>query len=147
MENNQKSIKELRVQNEALENSQEYKRIIPEVMKEVYTQFANERIREEEEFLESLKDLEDDSYFSKPIIPDDLPFTSPFDEMSIIDATKTKIALAKELMPNNPEQAAEYLIKLGHCHRLWGLQKSILKEKYGITWYTPAELNPDICFD
>ena len=22
-----------------------------------------------------------------------------------------------------------------------------LKEKYGITWYTPAELNPDVKFD
>jgi len=147
MENNLKSIEELRIQNEALENSLEYQRIIPEVMKEVYTQFVNERIKEEEEFLESLKDLEDDPFFSRPINADDLPFGSPNDEMSYTDSTKAKIASAKELMPNHPEQAAEYLIKLGHCHRIWGLQKSILKERFGITWYTPAELNPDICFD
>ena len=34
---------ELQVQNEALEKSSEYQRIIPEVIKEVYTQFVNEQ--------------------------------------------------------------------------------------------------------
>jgi hypothetical protein len=36
---------------------------------------------------------------------------------------------------------------LGYCHSVWGEQQRILKEKYGIDWKTPAELNPDICFD
>jgi hypothetical protein len=54
------------------------------------------------------------------------------------------------------EQEAEKLLKesspgcdklLGYCHSLWDEQKRILREKYGIDWKTPAELNPDICFD
>ena len=43
---------ELQVQNEALEKSYEYQRIIPEVMKEVYTQFVSERIEQEEKWLD-----------------------------------------------------------------------------------------------
>ena len=50
-------------------------------------------------------------------------------------------------MPDNPERAANLFIQLGSCHTLWALQKRILKEKYGITWYTPAELHPEIKYD
>lgn len=141
------SIDECRAHNHALESSPEYQRILPEVMKEVYTQFVNESIKREEDYLESLKDMEDKSHFSRPITAGDLPFLSPPDKRSIIDETKSKIASAKELMPNNPERAAEYFFRLGDCHTLWGLQKGILKEKYGIIWYTPAELYPDFSFD
>lgn len=35
----------------------------------------------------------------------------------------------------------------GYCHALWVVKKRILKEKYGITWRTPAEMNPDVMFD
>lgn len=35
---------EMRAQNKALERSPEYQRILPEVMKEVYTLFVKERI-------------------------------------------------------------------------------------------------------
>jgi hypothetical protein len=60
---------------------------------------------------------------------------------------KKRIEEAKELLPTDPTRAAQLLSKLGSCHTLWSLQKQILKEKYGITWYTPAELNPDVKFD
>ena len=36
---------------------------------------------------------------------------------------------------------------LGFCHMYWGTKKRILKEKYGIDWKSPAELNPFILFD
>lgn len=36
---------------------------------------------------------------------------------------------------------------LGHCHRLWAAQQRVLRERYGITWYTPAEMNPNSCID
>ena len=36
---------------------------------------------------------------------------------------------------------------LGHCHLLWSVQQRILKEKYGIDWKTPAEMNPEILYD
>jgi hypothetical protein len=47
------------------------------------------------------------------------------------------------------EVAREYGNKmfLGKCHMVWGIQKEILKNKYGIDWKDPAEMNPDIMFD
>lgn len=36
---------------------------------------------------------------------------------------------------------------LGRCHMIWEEQKKILKERYGIDWKTPAEMNPDVEFD
>ena len=36
---------------------------------------------------------------------------------------------------------------LGTCHIFWRAKKQILKEKYGIEWKCPTELNPDILFD
>ena len=126
-----KTIEELQVQNEALEKSPEYQRIIPEVMKEVYTQFVNERIEQEKKWLEM--DAWDDPFGDDP--------------ESIKISTSKKIEEAKRLLPSNPEQAAKLFMQLGCCHTIWALQKRILKEKYDITWYTPAELNPDVKFD
>lgn len=39
------------------------------------------------------------------------------------------------------------LPRWGVCHMIWPRQKRILKEKYGVKWRTPAEMNPDILFD
>lgn len=127
-----RTIEELRVQNNALEKSYEYQRIIPEVMKEVYTLFVNERIELEEKWLE-MDDTDD-------------PFYDGSGE-SMKDSISKRISEAKRLLPNNPEQAAQVFMQLGSCHRIWAIQKQILKEKYGITWYTPAELHPEIKFD
>ena len=126
-----RTIEELRVQNEALERSPEYQRIIPEVMREVYTRFVNERIEQQEKWLET-ETL-------------DTPFGD--DPESIKISTSKRIEDAKRLLPSNPEQAAELFMQLGCCHTIWDLKKRILKEKYGITWYTPAELNLDVKFD
>lgn len=35
----------------------------------------------------------------------------------------------------------------GSCHVRWGIEKKILKERFGIDWKTPAEKNPNINFD
>lgn len=35
----------------------------------------------------------------------------------------------------------------GFCHQLWARQKQILKEKHGMTWKSPAEMNPNVLFD
>lgn len=126
------TIEELRAQNEALEKSPEYQRIISEVMKDVYTQFVSERIEQEEKWLE-MDDTDD-------------PFYDGSGESMKVSASK-RIAEAKRLLPNNPERAANLFIQLGSCHTLWDIQKRILKEKYDITWYSPAELNPEIKYD
>ena len=42
---------------------------------------------------------------------------------------------------------AEEKRRIGFCHAYWEAKKKILKEDYGIDWMTPAELNPDNCYD
>ena len=138
-------IEKLRVQNKALEHSPEYQRILPEVMWEVNTQFVKEIIAREERW-QSYKVEEEP-------IEDDDPVTVEFfktlrtDLKAQDELRKKQIEEAKKLLPTDPARAAELLSQLGSCHTLWSLQKQILKEKYGITWYTPAELNPDVKFD
>ena len=114
---------ELLVYNRVLEKSPEYQRVLPKVMKEVYTLFVHERIEQEEKWLET-ETL-------------DTPFDDGSDE-SIKVSIRKRIAEAKRLLPDSPERAAQLLIQLGSCH---------LKEKYGITWYSPDELNPEIIYD
>ena len=139
------AIEELRAQNEALEKSPEYQWIISEVMNEVYSLFVKEGIESLECLVETEDDGDsfgDDGKFSN----DDLPW-----EPTPIERKMNKpsflIATAKSFLPHDPAHAAEVLIQIGSCHRLWALQKHILKEKYSITWYTPAELHPEIKYD
>ena len=37
--------------------------------------------------------------------------------------------------------------QFGYCHAYWYTKQRILKDKYGITWRTPAEMNPNVAFD
>jgi hypothetical protein len=37
--------------------------------------------------------------------------------------------------------------KMGTCHRIWNRKKQILKEEFGIDWYSPREMNPSARFD
>ena len=139
------TIEELRIQNNALERSPEYQRILPEVMNEVYSQFVKEIIAQEERWL-SYKVEEEPIEDDDPIMVEFFK-TLRADLKAQDELRKKRIEEAKELLPTDPARAAELLSKLGSCHTLWALQKRILKEKYGITWYTPAELNPDVKFD
>lgn len=36
---------------------------------------------------------------------------------------------------------------LGMCYRFWQLTKERLMDRYGITWYSPSEMNPGSFFD
>ena len=36
---------------------------------------------------------------------------------------------------------------MGYCHMYWLTKRQILKEKYGIEWRSPSELNPGVYFD
>lgn len=141
----EKSIEELRAYNKALEQSPEYQRILPEVMWEVNTQFVKEIIAQEERWL-SYKVEEEPIEDDDPIIVEFFK-TLRADNKAQDEIRKKRIEEAKELLPTDPTRAAQLLSKLGSCHTLWSLQKTILKEKYGITWYTPAELHPDIRYD
>ena len=131
--------------NKVLETSSEYQRILPEVMWEVNTQFVKEIIAQEERWL-SYKVEEEPIEDDDPIIVEFFK-TLRADNKAQDEIRKKRIEEAKELLPTDPTRAAQLLSKLGSCHTLWSLQKTILKEKYGITWYTPAELHPEIKFD
>ena len=39
------------------------------------------------------------------------------------------------------------MLDMGHCYAVWGKQKQILKERHGIDWKAPDEMNPMIIFD
>ena len=129
----EKTIEDLRAYSHALEQSSEYLKILPEVMKEVYTLFVKEEIERSEAYLAWEEETDD-------------PVLKSFYN-SQREATEKQINEAKRLLPDDPEQAAQVFMQLGSCHRLWDMQKTILKEKYGITWYSPDELNPEIIYD
>ncbi len=54
------------------------------------------------------------------------------------------IAVADELAETEVGDSAS---EMGGCHLLWAAKKRILKTQFGLEWQTPAELNPDVCFD
>ena len=158
-------IEKLRADNEALEQSSEFQRIVHEVDKEVYTQFALERIREAEHDLVEYGDYEEPEFdddwneyeyddepkssCEKPLVPNGVDDAIEKYE-KYLRKRSNRIKEAKRLLevyPDEPEFAARLFLKLGACHWLWVEKKRILKEKYGITWYTPAELDPDVIFD
>lgn len=35
----------------------------------------------------------------------------------------------------------------GYCFLFWDEKRTTLKQKYGIDWRSPADLNPDVSFD
>lgn len=37
--------------------------------------------------------------------------------------------------------------QMGTCHLIWRRKKQILKEEFGIDWYSPSEMNPGARFD
>ena len=159
------ALEERRAYNKALEASPEFQKIIGEVDKEVFTLFTLDRIRDEEHYLVEYGDYEEPEYdvdwneyeFSdepdssreKNLVPDEV------DEAieryaKYLRKRSNRIKEAKRLLevyPDEPEYAARLFMKRGSCHWLWVTKKHILKEKYGITWYSPSELNPDDYFD
>lgn len=36
---------------------------------------------------------------------------------------------------------------MGFCHKYWWTKKNLLKEKYGIEWKKPVDMNPDVDLD
>ena len=107
-----------------LQSSIAYKKIHPLVMDKVYRQIAEKHINAEERYL-------DNNYLS--------------DEEKL--EIKSRISEAKQLLKFNPEMAAELYRKLGYCYEVWGTTYKILKEDFGVIYYSPQDLNPDTYFD
>lgn len=127
--------------NKALEQSPDYQKIMQEVDKEVYTQFALERIQQAKKYLAEHGDYEDAF---------DNELDAPTEYDIYLSKRLNRIKEAKRLLekyPDEPEYAARLFMQLGSCHWLWAMKKRILKEKYGIIWYAPSEVNTDCVYD
>jgi hypothetical protein len=44
-------------------------------------------------------------------------------------------------------ESVEFLLKRGHCHRVWHIMQRLLREQHGIEWFTPAQMSPGVCMD
>lgn len=55
--------------------------------------------------------------------------------------------IQKELQSKIENELKDEKKQLGFCHTYWATKKRILKEDYGITWYSPAEENPLVSYD
>lgn len=66
----------------------------------------------------------------------------------IEDDLKVRPILDRAGREADQELAAKGITRgCGYCNYYWPVKKRILKEKYGIDWRTPAEMNPDWAFD
>jgi hypothetical protein len=64
------------------------------------------------------------------------------------DEPKARPVLDRAGLEAEQELAAQGITpEFGYCHSYWPVKKRILMEKYGITWRTPAEMNPNVAFD
>ena len=133
---------EYREHNKALDQSPDFQKIESEVEKEVFTQFALDGITRLEYDLAEGGEDEESVY--------DDEFNAPTEYDIYLRKKSNRIKEAKKLLekyPDHPERAARLFIQLGSCHWIWAMKKRILKEKYGITWYAPPEVNTDCIYD
>lgn len=53
-----------------------------------------------------------------------------------------------EAADSEAEQALASIPRgIGFCHRFWRTKQTILIKKYGVLWFSPADLNPGYLFD
>ena len=60
---------------------------------------------------------------------------------------KVREKVEKEAEKRFLEEAGLDAPGLGSCHGIWAMEKKIFKERYGIDWHSPQEMNPGIYFD
>lgn len=59
----------------------------------------------------------------------------------------------REVLAKASEEGEMRLLALGrgrdkgYCRELWRAMKDILSERFGVSWYSPAEMNPNALFD
>lgn len=114
-----------------------YKRIKPWVEKEACHQYVNEHFQREEEIHQKIDSLKGENDLSQQrMVP-------------ILEEEQRKIIEAKLLLSKGKsiEKVAQVFCKIGACHQLWDIERSILKEQFGVIIYSPAELNPDVIYD
>jgi hypothetical protein len=73
---------------------------------------------------------------------DDLKHDSIEDDPNFQPMIEAAEKDADAQLANHPERN-----RLGFCHLFWKTKKQILRDKYGIKWRSPQEMNPDVAFD
>jgi len=64
------------------------------------------------------------------------------DDPRYAEVFKTIDDEVKELLADHPQRGSE-----GFVNIYWRTKKNLLKQKYGIDWRSPGELNPHVIFD
>lgn len=63
-------------------------------------------------------------------------------ECNDIQPEVRRIAIEREVL--NPDGTPK---GMGTCKELWAIEKELMKEKYGIDWYSIQDVNPDTHYD
>ncbi len=66
---------------------------------------------------------------------------------SSIKESQEKIDKGRILLETDLEAALNMFSGIGTCHYLWSLERKLLKETFGVRFYTGQELYPDFMFD
>ena len=64
-----------------------------------------------------------------------------------IKESKEKIEKGRKLLETDLQAALDLFTEIGTCHHLWSLESKLLKETFGVRFYSPQELHPDFMFD
>jgi hypothetical protein len=72
--------------------------------------------------------------------------------VDLVDPQETDETLAQKFKEAKEEARARLEQRglkpgLGYVHASWPELKKVLKEKFGLIWYSPAELNPTRTYD
>ncbi|HEX9995799.1 MAG TPA: hypothetical protein VGB45_01540 [Abditibacterium sp.] len=62
-------------------------------------------------------------------------------------ALKAIFAQAEQKAEKELESEKRQMRQMGFCHLHWGTLQRILREEFGVEWFTPSEMNPHIIFD
>lgn len=108
-------------------------------------------MKNSEEILNKIKEIPDlDREITKQVVKQDIEEAKKSDNYK-----KMLESAVGENIDFNDEGIVNKLVEsymqvppyTGYCHSYWSAKKEILKEKYSIDWYTPAEENPDVIYD
>ncbi len=63
------------------------------------------------------------------------------------DDPQLATVLLRATLEVDSELAGQDRNVMGFCHLLWPTKQPILRERYGVEWRTPVEMNPEVLFD
>lgn len=82
-------------------------------------------------------------------IEDDPAYASIFEQV----AREAEALIDQQIQERQRELRAsgmehmESMVRRGACHGIWHTMQRLLRERHGIEWRTPAQMNPGVCFD